>query len=123
MEIMVPNQKPRLPHPTGIINTVRTLGIIGWVGYVLLFSMIFSEGKVSFPHLQRTVELIALSFCGFLLTWKFQRLGGIVLVAGMVAGLVLTPIQLSEWRPWLFGLEAFMALVGTLFVLVPRKKT
>lgn len=121
MDILVPTQKPRLPHPTGIINTVRTLAIIGWVGYVLLFSMIFSEGKVSFPHLQRTVELVAMCFVGFLLTWKLQRIGGIVIAAGMVTALVLTPIELSDWRPWLFGLEAFMALVGILFLLAPRK--
>jgi hypothetical protein len=120
MDILVPDKKPHLPHPTGFIYTVRTIAVIGWVGYVLLFSMIFSEGKVSFPNLQRTVELVLIGFGGFLLTWRMQRTGGIILSGVMIVGLALTPVQLSEWRPWLFALEAFMALTGILFILAPR---
>lgn len=121
MDILVPTDKPHLPHPTGAINTVRTLAIFGWVGYVLFFSMVFSEGNISFPHLERTVKLVGLSFAGFLLTWRFQRLGGLVLLAGMVIALLLTPSQLKEWRLWFYVLEAYMAIVGILYVVVPRK--
>lgn len=122
MEILVPTHKPRLSPSTAYIGVVRTLVIIGFVGYILLFSMIFSEGKVSFPHLQRTLLLVGLSFGGFLLSWRWVRLGGIVLASGMIIALALTPAQLSEWRPWFFGLEGVMALTGILLVLTPRIK-
>ena len=121
MDILVPTDKPELPHHTRAVNVVRTLAIFGWVGYVLFFSMVFSEGNVSFPNLQRTVELVGISFTGFLMTWRFQRLGGLILLGGMVIALALTPSQLKEWRLWFYVLEAYMALVGILFVLVPRK--
>lgn len=121
MDIIVPTDKPHLPHPSGMINIVRTLAVFGWVGYVLFFAMVFSEGNVSFPHLQRTVELVAVSFGGFLLTWRFPRLGGLVLFAGMVVALLLTPSQLKEWRGWFYLLEGYMAITGLLFIVVPRK--
>jgi hypothetical protein len=121
MRILVPTDKPHLPHPSGAVNTLRTLAILGWVGYVLLFSMIFSEGSIRFPHLQRVLELVAISFGGFLITWRMQRLGGMILAGGMIAAIVFTPIELREWRPWFFGLEGFMALVGIFFVIAPRK--
>ena len=123
MDILVPTDKPHLPHPTGAVNLVRTLAIFGWVGYVLFFSMVFSEGDVSFPHLQRTVQLVAIGFCGFLITWCFQRIGGLVLLASMAVALALTPNQLKEWRLYFYVLEAYMAIVGILFMLVPRKTT
>ena len=121
MDILVPTDKPHLHHQTGAVNVVRTLAIFGWVGYVLFFAMVFSEGNVSFPHLQRTVQLVAISFAGFLITWRFQRLGGLILFAGMVIALVLTPSQLKEWRSWFYVLEAFMALTGLLFIILPRR--
>lgn len=121
MKIMVPSDKPPLPHPRShFVNVVRTFAIIGFVGYILLFSMIFSEGIVSFPHLQRTLQLVALSFVGMLITWRFVRLGGLILAAGMIVALVLTPSQLIEWRPWFYGLEAYSALTGLLLLLAPR---
>jgi hypothetical protein len=100
---------------------VRTLAIFGWVGYVLFFSMVFSEGDVSFPHLQRTVQLVAVGFGGFLLSWRFQRLGGLILVASMVVALVLTPSQLREWRLYFYLLEGYMAVLGLLLVVLRRK--
>ena len=121
MDILVPTTKPHLPHPKKVINTVRTLAIFGWVGYVLFFAMVFSEGNVSFPHLQRTVQLVALSFGGFLMTWRAQRLGGLVLLAGMIVALLLTPTQLKEWRPWFYLLESYMALMGLLLVALPKR--
>jgi hypothetical protein len=121
MRILVPTDKPELPRPTGKINIVRTLAVLGWVGYVLLFSMIFSEGMVRFPHLQRTVELVAISFAGFLLTWWVQRLGGLVLALSMIVAIVFNPTQLKEWRPWFFALEGYMALTGVLFIIAPRR--
>jgi len=123
VDILVPTDKPHLPHPTGAVNLVRTLAIFGWVGYVLFFSMVFSEGDVSFPHLQRTVQLVAIGFCGFLITWRFQRIGGLVLLASMAVALALTPNQLKEWRLYFYVLEAYMAIVGILFILVPRRTT
>jgi hypothetical protein len=121
VDILVPTDKPHIPHPTGAINLVRTLAIFGWVGYVLFFSMVFSEGDVSFPHLQRTVQLVAVGFGGFLLSWRFQRLGGLILVASMVVALVLTPSQLREWRLYFYLLEGYMAVLGILLVVLRRK--
>ena len=121
MDIIVPTDKPHLPHPSGMINVVRTLAVCGWVGYVLFFAMVFSEGNVSFPHVQRTVQLVGVSFAGFLLTWWFQRLGGLILLGSMIVALVLTPEQLREWRLYFYLLEAYMAIVGILFMVVPRK--
>ena len=123
MDILVPTDKPHVPQPTGLINVLRTFAVIGWVGYVLLFSMIFSEGRVSFPHLQRTVELVLLGFLGFLLTFKWQRIGGAVMSLGMVISLILTPVRLSEWRPWFFATEGVMAIVGLLFIVAPKRRT
>jgi hypothetical protein len=77
VDILVPTDKPHLHHQTGAVNVVRTLAIFGWVGYVLFFAMVFSEGNVSFPHLQRTVQLVAISFAGFLITWRFQKSGAL----------------------------------------------
>lgn len=123
MDIIVPTSKPRLPqHRHPLLGAARGLAIIGFVGYVLLFSMVFSEGNVRFPHLQRTVELVAVSFAGFLLTWRMPRTGGAVIAAMMITALFLTPLQLFEWRPWFFGIEAYMALVGILFLGVRRER-
>ena len=122
MDILVPTDKPPVPQPTGLVNTLRTFAVMGWVGYVLLFSMIFSEGRVSFPHLQRTVELVLVSFLGFLLTFKSQRIGGIVMSVGMIVSLILTPARLSEWRPWFFALEGIMAITGILLILAPKRR-
>ena len=121
MRILVPTDKPHLPHETGYVNLVRTFAIFGWVGYVLFFSMVFSEGDVSFPHLQRTVQLVAIGFGGFLLTWRWQRLGGLILLGSMIVALALTPSQLKEWRTYFYLLEVYMAIVGIFFVVVPRK--
>jgi hypothetical protein len=121
MDIIVPTDKPHTTHPSGMINIVRTLAIFGWVGYVLFFSMVFSEGNVSFPHLQRTVQLVGVSFAGFLLTWRLPRIGGLILLASMVLALALTPSQLQEWRGWFYLLEAYMAITGLLFMVVPRR--
>ena len=123
MDILVPTDKPHLPHSTGAANIVRTLAIFGWVGYVLFFSMVFSEGDVSFPHLQRTVQLVLVGFGGFILTWRFQRLGGLILLGSMVIALALTPNQLKEWRLYFYLLEAYMAIAGILFMVTPRKTT
>ena len=123
MDIIVPTDKPHIPHPSGMVSVVRTLAIFGWVGYVLFFAMVFSEGNVSFPHLQRTVQLVGVSFAGFLITWRFQRIGGLILFASMIVALVLTPNQLKEWRTWFYLLEAYMAITGLLFVIAPRKPT
>lgn len=123
MDIIVPSDKPHLPHPSGMVSVVRTLAIFGWVGYVLFFAMVFSEGNVSFPHLQRTVQLVGVSFAGFLITWRYQRTGGLILFASMIVALVLTPNQLKEWRTWFYLLEAYMAITGLLFVIAPRKPT
>jgi hypothetical protein len=122
MDILVPTDKPRLPHPATFVGVARGMAIVGFVGYILLFSMVFSEGKVLFPHLRRTLELVALSGAGFLLSFRWLRTGGIILAAGMIVALLLTPVQLSEWRPWFFGLEGYMALTGTLFVLTPNRR-
>lgn len=121
MDILVPTDKPHTPQPTGLVNVVRTLAIFGWVAYVLFFAMVFSEGNVSFPHLQRTVQLVGVSFAGFLLTWRLQRLGGLILLGGMIVALILTPSQLREWRTWFYLLEAYMAIAGILFIVVPKK--
>jgi len=121
MDIIVPTDKPHLPHHSGMLNLVRSLAIFGWVGYVLFFSMVFSEGNVSFPHLQRTVQLVAVSFGGFLLTLRLPRLGGLILLGGMVIALALTPTQLKEWRLYFYALEIYMAIVGVLYVVAPRK--
>jgi hypothetical protein len=123
MDIIVPTDKPHLPQHRRRIGIVRALAIFGWVGYVLFFAMVFSEGNVSFPHLQRTVELVALSFAGFLLTWRFRRLGGFILLASMVVALVLTPSQLREWRGWFYLLEAYMAITGLLFLAMPESES
>ena len=120
MEILVPTDKPHAPHQPGRLGTVRTFAIFGWVGYVLFFSMVFSEGNVSFPHLQRTVQLVAISFAGFLLTRWLPRIGGLVLLGGMIVALALTPTQLKEWRLWFYLLESYMALIGLLFIVTPR---
>jgi hypothetical protein len=121
MDILVPTDKPELPHHTGVLATLRTFGVIGWVAYVLFFSMVFSEGNVSFPHLQRTLELVAVSFAGFLLTWRYRRIGGLILLGGMLIALALTPTQLKEWRTYFYLMEVYMAVIGLLFFLVPRK--
>jgi hypothetical protein len=123
MDILVPTDKPHLPHPTGMINVVRTLAIFGWVGYVLFFAMVFSEGNVSFPNLQRTVELAGVSFVGFLLTWRYPRVGGFILLGTMIIALALTPTQLKEWRLWFYLLEIYMAIIGLLYIIAPRKGT
>jgi hypothetical protein len=123
MDILVPTDKPHLPHQTGMINVVRTLAIFGWVAYVLFFSMVFSEGDVSFPHLQRTVQLVGIGFGGFLLTWRFQRIGGLILLGSMIVALALTPEQLKEWRTWFYLLEIYMAITGVLFVVAPKRVT
>lgn len=121
MDILVPTDKPHLPHATGMINVVRTLAIFGWVGYVLFFAMVFSEGNVSFPNLQRTVELAGVSFIGFLITWRYPRIGGFVLLGTMIIALALTPSQLKEWRLWFYLLESYMAIIGLLYIIAPRK--
>jgi hypothetical protein len=121
MDILVPTDKPELPHRTGMINIVQTLAVFGWVAYVLFFAMVFSEGNVSFPHLQRTLVLVGTGFAGFLVTWRYQRIGGLIILASMIVALVLTPSQLKEWRVWFYALEIYMAIVGLLFILVPRK--
>lgn len=123
MDILVPTDKPHLPHAKGMINVVRTLAIFGWVGYVLFFAMVFSEGNVSFPNLQRTVELAGVSFIGFLTTWRYPRIGGLILLGTMIIALALTPTQLKEWRLWFYLLEIYMALIGLLFIIAPRKGT
>ena len=121
MEIIVPLDKPPLPHPRSrFVSRVRTFAIFGFVGYVLLFSMIFSEGRVSFPHLQRTVQLVVVSFLGLLITWRQVRLGGAILAGGMIVALLLTPSQLVEWRPWFYAIEVYALLTGLLFLLAPR---
>jgi hypothetical protein len=121
MDIIVPTDKPHLPHHSRMLNIVRSLAIFGWVGYVLFFSMVFSEGNVSFPHLQRTVQLVGVSFAGFLITWRFPRIGGLILLGSMIVALALTPNQLKEWRLWFYLLEAYMAIVGLLYIVVPRE--
>ena len=100
---------------------VQTLAVFGWVGYVLFFAMVFSEGNVSFPNLQRTVELVGIGFAGFLITWRLPRTGGLVLLGCMIVALVLTPTQLKEWRVWFYALESYMAIIGILFLLSPRR--
>jgi hypothetical protein len=104
-----------------MLSVVQTLAVFGWVAYVLFFAMVFSEGNVSFPNLQRTVELVGISFAGFLVTWRLPRTGGFVLLGSMIVALMLTPTQLKEWRGWFYGLEIYMAIVGILFLFVPRK--
>jgi hypothetical protein len=121
MDILVPTDKPELPHRTRMLSIVQTFAVFGWVAYVLFFAMVFSEGNVSFPHLQRTIELVGISFAGFLLTWRSPRLGGLILLSCMVIALALTPLQLKEWRVWFYALEIYMAIVGILFVVSPRR--
>ena len=121
MDILVPTHKPDLPHRTRMLSVVQTLAVFGWVAYVLFFAMVFSEGNVSFPNLQRTVELVGISFAGFLVTWRLPRTGGLVLLGSMIVALLLTPLQLKEWRGWFYALEIYMAIVGLLFVFAPRK--
>jgi hypothetical protein len=93
------------------------------VGYVLFFAMVFSEGNVSFPNLQRTVELAGVSFVGFLFTWRYPRVGGFILLGTMIIALALTPTQLKEWRLWFYLLEIYMAIIGLLYIIAPRKGT
>lgn len=121
MDILVPTHKPELPHRTRMLSIVQTLAVFGWVAYVLFFSMVFSEGNVSFPNLQRTVELVGMGFVGFLLTWRVPRLGGLLLLGSMVVALILTPSQLKEWRVWFYALEIYMAFIGILFIASPRR--
>jgi len=121
LEIMVPLDKPPLPHPRShFVHTVRSLAFLGFLGFVLLFSMILAEGKVGFPRLQLTVELIVLGLAGMLLTYRHVRLGGAIMLAAMAVALVLTPRDLLEWRPWLFGIQGYASLLGLLFLLAPR---
>ena len=121
MEIMVPLDKPPLPHPRShFVNVVRAFAILGFLGCLLLFSMILSEGKVGFSILQPTIELVVVSFAGMLFTYRHVRLGGVIMFAAMVSALLLTSKELLEWRPWLYGVQAYAALGGLLFLLAPR---
>ena len=121
MEIMVPLDKPPLPHPRShFVNSVRAFAILGFLGFVLLFSMILAEGKVPFPLLQLTIELVVVGLAGMLLTYRHVRLGGAIMLAAMAAALLLTPRDLLDWRPWLFGIQGYALLLGLLFLLAPR---
>ena len=121
MEIMVPLDKPPLPHPRShFVNIVRAFAILGLVGFVLLFSMILAEGKVRFAPLQFNLELVLVTFAGILLTYRHVRLGGAIMLAAMAGALLLTPKDLLEWRPWLFGIQGYAAVLGLLFLLAPR---
>lgn len=121
MEIIVPLDKPPLPHPRSrFANVVRTFAIIGFVGFILLFSMILAEGKVGFTNLQLTLGSVGIGLLGLLLTWRLVRVGGFVIAAGMVLALRFTPKELLEWRPWFYTTEACVALIGILLLLAPR---
>jgi hypothetical protein len=118
---MVPQHKPPLPHPRShFVNVVRAFAVLGFLGCLLVFSMILSEGKVGFPLLQLNIELVVVSFAGMLFTYRQVRLGGFIMLAAMVSALLLTSKDLLEWRLWLFGLQAYSAGAGLLFLLAPR---
>ncbi|MEO8224459.1 MAG: hypothetical protein ABI661_06610 [Gammaproteobacteria bacterium] len=118
---MVPLDKPPLPHPRShFVNIVRGFAILGFVGFVLLFSMILAEGKVRFPLLQANMGLVVVGLTGMLLTYRHVRLGGVIMLLAMVGALALTPRDLLEWRPWLLGTQGYAALLGLLFLLAPR---
>jgi hypothetical protein len=53
-------------------------------------------------------------------------LGGAVMALAMISALLTVPNEFLEWRPWVYGLEAFTALIGVLLLFAPRasaKKT
>ena len=121
MEIMVPLDKPPLPHPRSrFVNLVRGFAIAAFVGFVLLFSMILAEGKISFPLLQTNIGLVVVGLAGMMLTYRHVRLGGVIMLLAMAGALVLTPKDVLEWRPWLLGTQGYAALLGLLFLLAPR---
>ena len=123
MDIIVPETKSPLPHHgSPLVSVARTLGVLGFVGAILLFSMVFSEGQVHFPYVQITVELVAVAFLGFLLTWRHMRIGGAVVTAAMIAALFLTPLNLLEWRLYFFIVEGLLALIGLLILFSPTPK-
>jgi hypothetical protein len=41
----------------------------------------------------------------------------------MIIALALTPTQLKEWRLWFYLLEIYMAIIGLLYIIAPRKGT
>jgi hypothetical protein len=121
LEIMVPLDKHPLPHPRShFVNIVRAFAFLGFLGVVLLFSMILAEGKVPFPPLQVTIELVVVGLAGMLLTYRHVRLGGVIMFLAMIGAVAFTPRELLEWRPWLLGILGYAALLGLLFLLAPR---
>ena len=120
MDIFVPETKSPLPHHGNpLVSVARTLGVLSFLGVGLLFSMVFSEGQVHFPYVQITVELVGVAFLGFLLTWRYVRLGGAVLALTMIAALFLTPLNLLEWRLYFFIVEGLLALIGLVILFSP----
>ncbi|MGE0353737.1 MAG: hypothetical protein AB7I33_03610 [Gemmatimonadales bacterium] len=117
MDIMVPDQKDPLPQRGNpLLGVLRAGGTMGFVAFVVLFAMVFSEGEVRFPHLQLVVELSTLALAGFVISWWRPRLGGAIMALGMIGALFVTPIRLLDWRPYFFAFEGLLSLVGVLLV-------
>ena len=121
MKILVPDTSPPPPHHVGTAGAFgRGIGVAGFLGALLLFSMVFTEGEVHFPYLRYLLMLMTGSFGGFLLSWRRPRFGGAIQALCMITAVVVTPVKLLEWRPYFYLAEGLLILAGLLLLFHPR---
>ena len=117
----MPPQKTPLPRRSPLHSAARLLGAIGFLGYGVTFAMIFSEH----PDLWAQPEFLWYAGVGFfcyLLAFRAEVAGGLLLVVTMVIDSGAVPNVLLGYRYLSQGFCAWLAAVGLLFLLASRHR-